>query len=668
VGPALDIHLLHPARTGPRPMTPDDLWALPRLGAPVEVPGARALVVPVGSCDAERRELRTRLWRVPLDGGGPLALTAPEHSSSDPAPSPDGRTLAFVRRIEGRGQLHVVPLDGGEARALTSFPLGCFDPRWTPDGRALVCVAPLLEGHLSPAATRAELARREHQPPEPLVTESRVFRHWDVWLPGGEVHHLFVVDAATGAARDLTPSLHAWLDRVDAHGRIDLSPDGAEVAFEALAPEPASGALRSAIHVVPLAGGESRCLTSDHPSHDLRPRYSPDGRWLVYGMQRDPGFYADRVRLMRVDRASGAHAEWLGDWDRSPESWAFLPDGSLALTAEHEGRLSLFHWSGAGAPACVVRGGSVAGLATLAEGRLAFTLQSLAAPAEVHTCDADGGHLARLTRFTEPVTAGFATGEVREAWFAGAGGARVQMYLVLPPGHADGARPPLVHVLHGGPHGISADAFHPRWNAQVFAAAGRAVALVNFQGSTSWGQDFAARILGTWGERPREDVMRATDALIEAGLVDGARMAVAGGSYGGYLAVWVAAHSRRFRCVIDHAGVYDTLAQYASDLTQGRERSFGGEPWDGLERIDAHNLARAVRDLLTPTLVLHGDRDFRVPVAQGLECYGVLKAKGVPARLVIFPDEHHWVLKPRNSLRWYQEVLGWLDRWLAPSP
>jgi len=236
--------------------------------------------------------------------------------------------------------------------------------------------------------------------------------------------------------------------------------------------------------------------------------------------------------------------------------------------------------------------------------------------------------------------------------------------VVLPPGYESGKKYPLVHVIHGGPHGISADGFHGRWNPQLFAAPGYVAALVNFQGSTSWGQDFARRIQGEWAERPFEDVMRATDALIASGLVDEKRMAAAGGSYGGYMAAWIEGHTDRFRCIVNHAGVYNTLSQYASDVTQGRNLSFGGEPWENIENIHRCNPAHAAEGFHTPMLVLHGERDFRVPVTQGLECYGVLKAKGVPARLVYFPDENHWILKPQNSRLWYREVHAWLERWL----
>ena len=254
---------------------------------------------------------------------------------------------------------------------------------------------------------------------------------------------------------------------------------------------------------------------------------------------------------------------------------------------------------------------------------------------------------------------------MEEILFEGSHGAQVQMFVIHPPGPASGTPRPLVQVVHGGPHGVSGDAFGFRWNAHLFAAPGYVVAMVNFQGSTGWGQDFAQRIQGAWGERPLEDVLKGTDQMVATGLVDERRMGLAGGSYGGYMAAWVAAHSDRFRCIVNHAGVYDTLAHWSCDVTQGRHKAFGGTPWEGLEAIDRWNPARFARGMVTPMLVIHGEKDYRVPETQGLACYNVLKAKGVPARLVYFPDEGHWILKPQNSLLWYREVHAWFERYLA---
>ena len=333
------------------------------------------------------------------------------------------------------------------------------------------------------------------------------------------------------------------------------------------------------------------------------------------------------------------------------------------IDAERDARHGVFVFDGKRAPREIVRGGTCGGAKPCGSG-VVFAMNTMSAPNELYRCDADGAALVRLTHFTDAAMAGIQFGEVREIRFEGAKGATVQMYVVFPSGFEASKPAPLVHVIHGGPHGISGDNFHPRWNAHVFAAPGYVVAMVNFQGSTSWGNDFAQRIQGEWGDRPFEDVMRATDALIETGYVDEKRMAATGASYGGYMIAWIAGHTNRFKCLVNHAGVFDSWSQYASDVTQGRHQAFGGEPWDRQENLDRWNPVRATGAYETPMLVVHGEKDYRVPAAQGLFCYAILKARNVPARLVYFPDENHWVLKPRNSVFWYGEVMGWLARWI----
>jgi dipeptidyl aminopeptidase/acylaminoacyl peptidase len=382
-------------------------------------------------------------------------------------------------------------------------------------------------------------------------------------------------------------------------------------------------------------------------------------------MQKEWDFYADRVRIVRFDRRTGDHRVLTEEWDRSADAWRFAPDGSFFIQAEDRARTSLFRGTlEGGAPREVRRGGTLTGIAPAADGRVYFQAQSLSRPPEIASSLPDGSDYREHTRFNEEILQGIAMGETREMEVEGTGGRKLQMYVVTPPGFDPKRKWPLVHVLHGGPHAISGDAFHFRWNAQLFAAPGRVVALLNFHGSTSFGQEFAASILGDHASKPFEDTMRATDALVATGYVDEGRMAVTGGSYGGYLVSWIAGHTDRFRAIVCHAGVTDLLSQYASDVTQGRSRAYGGEPWDGIERIDAASPTRAAGGFHTPLLVIHGENDYRVPMTQGLELYGILKAKGVPARLLYFPDENHWVLKPQNSRLWYREVQAWLARFL----
>jgi dipeptidyl aminopeptidase/acylaminoacyl peptidase len=659
---------VHPAvRPGGRPLTAEDLWRVPRVGTPQPSPDGRFGIVPVTAYDLEKNEGRTRLWLVPADGRGePRPLTAPEASSSQPRVSPDGRRVAFVRKRDKaeKAQLHVLPLDGGEAEKLTDLPLGVSDPRWFPDGRRIAFVSPLVKGHLTIEATKQVLEERDKNPVKAHATEDRIYRFWDHWLDTGEVPHLWVLDLDTRELKDVTPASNRWFEFMDSEGVYDISPDGREITFSACINDPPYRFVRWALFTVPAGGGEVTCLTPDHPADDARPRYSPDGRFIVYGMQVEPFFYADRVRLVRYDRASREHVELAPDWDRSAMAWEFDGPDRLLLRAEDRARVHVYSVPVAGGTPQVVLEGGVVGGHAVAAGRLFVARQHMSQPPEAWVAGADGASPLQLTRFTDEALAGIALGEVQEIEYEGARGDQVQMWIVLPPGFDARKKWPLVHVIHGGPHGASADDFHFRWNGHAFAAAGYVAVMVNFHGSTSWGQEFAQCIQGLWGDMPMEDVERGTDTMLGLGYIDGQRMAITGASYGGYLVSWIGTHTDRYACIVNHAGVYDTLCQYASDVTQGRHKSFGGEPWDGLENIDRWNPARFAAGWNTPTLVIHGEQDYRVPLVNGLSCYNVLQGKGVPSRLVYFPDENHWVLKPRNSIYWYGEVHSWLARYL----
>ncbi len=666
---------LHAARNPKgRPLIAEDLWRMKRVGAPMPAPDGSFLIVPVTAFDVDANRGRTRLWRVPSGGGEPRPLTSEDANATEPRISPDGSRVAFTRTAhEAKPQIALLRFDGGEAEVLTDLPLGAGDARWFPDGRRIAFVAMLLADAPTPAGTKELLASRQRDPVKAHVTEDRLYRFWDRWLTGGERPHLFVLDVETRTLTDLTPRGTGWFELMEPSGQFDIAPDGSEIAFVANASDPPHHLLRWALHTVPTDGsGDIRCLTPREAMPDVadahRPRYSPDGKTIVYGIQRDPYFYADRVRLVRYDRATGRHTVVNEAWDRSPSAWEFTRDGTLVMEVEDRGAPRLFTLApDAADPVVQQREGAVANVTPGADGRLYFTHQTAASPAEAVSCRPDGADFRRETSFNDALLAPIATGEVREMTIAGANGDPVQMYVVLPPGHDASKRYPLVHVIHGGPHGISADSFHFRWNLQAFAAPGYVVAAVNFHGSTSWGQEFAASILGEQGDKPLVDIERASDALIAAGLVDESRMAITGGSYGGYLVCWIASQTDRYRCAVNHAGVYDLLAQYASDVTQGRHVSYGGEPWDRIEAIDRNNPARSARGFTTPMLILHGERDYRVPHTQALAVYNVYKAKGEAARLVFFPDENHWILKPQNSIVWNREVNAWLHRYLADA-
>ena len=660
---------VHPAKNPDgKPCTIEEVWKLSRVGKPVPSPSGDFLVVPVTKYDIEKNLGATRLWKIPTQSGSPTPLTSADHNAGDPSFSPDGKKLAFLRKLDPKDkpQLYVMPMNGGEPEKMSDLPLGAMDPRWLPDGKRIVFISPLIQGTNSLEETKTRLEEREKDPVKARVTESRVYRFWDHWLTDEEFPHIFIMNLETGETKDITPGMNRWFDFMDTSGLYDISPDGKEIVFYAENSEPPHKLIRFAIFTVPVEGGEVRCLTPDNPADDFKPRYSPDGRYMIYGHQKDPFFYADRVRLIKRDLASGEETELLPEWDRSPSRWVFTKSGDLVIEAEDTARHNVYLLErGSNQPKALVKEGSATGITVSGEGYVYFSHETLNSPAEIASTPLSGGGLEYLTRFNAQFQDEIALGEVQEIEFAGAEGRMIQAFVVLPPGFDASKKWPLVHLIHGGPHGISGDGFHFRWNPHLLTAPGYVVVTVNFHGSTSWGQEFASCIQGEHGKKPFEDIMKGTDAVLATGFIDESRMAATGASYGGYLVAWIAGHTDRFRCIVNHAGVYNTLSQYASDITQGRHQSYGGEPWDKMEVIDDWNPSRYTDGFVTPMLVSHGERDYRVPVTQGLEIYGVLKAKGIDARLIYFPDENHWILKPKNSIFWYGEVLDWLKKYLT---
>jgi dipeptidyl aminopeptidase/acylaminoacyl peptidase len=656
-----------------RMMKAEDLWKLPRVGVPAVASGGAFVVVGVTTYDVAANEGRERLWLASTaERGEARALTAAEASSSQPAISPDGRMLAFVRKPQGSRvrQLWVMPLDGGEARRVTDLPLGVQDPKWLPDGTRVVVVAPLLRDAMTIEGTRVLAKEREVRAVKAHVTENRLYRFWDKWLTSGEVPHLFVIDVATGEARDLTADSDRYFDWMEDTGQYDVSPDGAEVAFAANVTSAPYATLRWALFTAPVAGGATRRITAGDAGDAVAPRYSPDGGSIVYGARKRAFDYADRVRIARFDRRAGTHAILTETWDRSASEWAFDEAGRLLVCVEDRARTGLYRMRLEGesaSPELVVHGGQLHGVRA-AGGRLYAQHASLRQPPEVARIDEGARAIDRITRFTEPALRDVALGEVRAIDLMGAGGDRIQMHVILPPAFDKTRKWPLVHFIHGGPYGHFGDQWHWRWNAQVVAAAGYVVAAVDFHGSSSYGEAFARSIEGDWGGKSADDILLATDHLLATGFVDADRMAITGGSFGGYMTAWLATRTRRFRCAIAHAAVYDLPAMWATDAPYEQEREFGGAPWLGADdraKLARFDPAAHADGLATPMLVIHGGLDYRVPATQALELYGILKAKGVEARLVYYEDENHWILKPQNSLHWYGEFLGWLARYLA---
>lgn len=651
-----------------RGLTVDDLWAMQRIAQPAVSADGRWVAFAVTRYDVEANTNDTDLWLVPAAGGTARRVAGGNGSATAPFWSRDGR-LGFLLTREGQpAELWALRVGDGEPQPLAQLPVAVRKARWLPDGRRLVFEAltyPGLDARFAEVKARADAQKADKT--QARISESRLLRYWDKYVTDGLVPHLFELDTATGSVRDLMPGF----DRITGLEGFewDLSADGAEIAYSANDTPAPHRELDFDIYVLQRESGATANLTPDSPGADLRPVYGPRGHDLLFGRNPRAATGSDFTRLILLERAPRREREVAAALDASKAGWIVGADGRSAwFSAERDGRTDLYsaYFSGTQARR-VVAGGSIDGLDRVDDG-VVYLRQDFSHPAELHRHDpVAGGRERRLTAFNDGLLAGIAMGKVESFDYAGAGGESVQSWLVYPPDYRAGRKYPPLVLAHGGPFTSWVDFFSYRWNAQVFAARGWLVAIPNFHGSMGRGQAYADSILGNHGEKPAADVLALLDVLAARDDVDAGRAVLAGGSYGGYLTALVTGMSPRFRAAIVHAGVFDLSGQFASDSTWDRPASYGNAPWTDPVELDRWSPSRRVPAMQTPTLVLHGEKDYRVPVSQGINLYGALTGKGVPTRIVVFPDENHWILRPQASLLWHREFYAWMDRHAGPA-
>ncbi|HEV2673883.1 MAG TPA: S9 family peptidase [Aliidongia sp.] len=669
-----------------RAITTEDLWALKRIGPATVSPDGRWACAAVTRYDMDENEGTSQLWLLATDGRTQKQLTSGKRDS-DPQWSPDGRWIAFAsKRGDGKeadeaDQIYLIPADGGEARRVTNLATGVGGLRWFPDSRRIALVSWVWPELAGTKAQARRLRQDKDDKVKAIVVEENHYRYWDHWFPRGRKPHLHVADIESGKVRDLFAGTPFHLPSQEpGAGQFDISPDGTEIAFvHDFTPDPRAFSLTDIVTMTVKSGkwvNRTGGGVLDGERANGAPSYSPDGKWIAF-LSSDLGkIYNEQERAWLIARDGGAVTPLTTGWDRgvnAPLVWA-ADSRTLHFTAETEIAQPVWRLDIAGgAPTELIRGpghgGTAGDLRLSSDGRtLVYARSSQSQPPTLLAAAIDGTGERAIEQFNAKLLGQLTLAQAQSVEIEGCDGDPVQMWIVTPPDF-DADKPgkakwPLMQVIHGGPHTCWSDVWHWRWNMQLFAAGGYVVAAVNYHGSTGWGQNFVSSINADWGRRELADVEAGTDHMLATGYIDPKRVVATGGSYGGYMVAYMNGHVRgdRYRAYVCHAGCFDWVSMMGSDGYFWFGHELGAFPWEDEAAVLRQSPHHYAAHFATPTLVLHGELDYRVPYYQGLAYYNTLRARQVASRLVFFPDENHWILKPQNSVLWYREFIGWCDR------
>ena len=655
-----------------RTYTIEDLLKARRVGDPRVSPDGKQVAFTIGDVNFDANRVVNQIYVTSIEGGSVKQLTTGDGSSSAPRWSPDGKKIAFTTG----GQIWVMDSDGDDKEQVTKISTGAAGPVWSPDGKWIAFTSEVYPDCRDDECNKKRDAQAESSKVKAHIVTRLLYKHWDEWRDIKRTH-VFVVSSDGGTARQLTSGDFDSPPYAAASG-VDyaFSPDSSEIAFLRNPDKVEAISTNSDIYVMPLSGGAPKNITVRNRGYDAGPVYTPDGKFILYRSQATAGFEADRWRLMAYNRATGTSVELAKNFDLQVDEMVLSPDGKfIYFTAGDRGKHPIFRIpSTGGVPQKIVSDVFATNLSITSDGKaLVFASSSMAAPAEIYTTNVDGSGLRALTSANTQLMASANLKPAEEVEWTGALGKKIHGYIVKPNNFDAGKKYPLLVLIHGGPQGAWNDNWGYRWNPQVFANAGYVVFAPNPRGSTGYGQQFVNEISGDWGGKVYTDIMNGVaDVLRRNSFIDRNRIGAAGASYGGYMVNWILGHNNdprfRFKVLVSHDGVYNLESMYATtEELWFPEWEFKGTPWTNPAMYTRWSPHKFVNNFNTPILIIHGELDYRVPISEGMQLFTAVQRKGIDSKMLIFPDEGHWVLKPQNSQLWFHTVLDWLDKYLQPN-
>jgi dipeptidyl aminopeptidase/acylaminoacyl peptidase len=652
-----------------RAFTIEDIYRVKSISDIHISPDGRSVIYAVTTSDLPRAKRVSHIWMMGVDGQGARQISNREKGESSPAFSPNGKWISYVSSQDGGPQLYVMPTGGGEARKLTKLSTGVSDPQWSPDSKWIAFSSDVYpECNGDDACNQKISDNRSKGPLKAHSAESLLYRHWTDWKDGTRTH-TFLANVETGEARDITPGDY------DSPGfqlggplQYDFSPDGKEFVYVSNHDKEPASSTNNDLFMISLEDLKKpyRNITASNPAYDGSPKYSPDGKYIAYRLQKQPSYESDLFRLAIYDRSAGistvlteSFKNWVDEFEWSADS------KSIFFAAPVEGQTAIYRVDVASKSITQVVTDKTIFEWELAGKRLIYTRSSVGEPVELFTAEVNDGKASAATRLTHVNDTIASEVDIRPAetmWVEGAGGAKVQVFIVKPHDFDPNKKYPLILNVHGGPQSQWSDAFRGDW--QVYPGSGYVVAFSNPRGSTGRGQEFTAAISGDWAGKVYEDLMKVTDALEKLPYVDRNRMGAMGWSYGGYMMMWFEGHTDRFKAIASMMGLYDTRSFFgATEELWFPEWDLKGQPWNS-QLYEKFSPSNAVTNFKTPALVISGERDYRIPYTQSLQFFTALQKMKVPSKLIIYSNAGHWpswyemALYYTAHLEWFHKYLG----------